>query len=225
MNCEEIRNLLPAYAFGTATADEIKSVEDHLAGCGLHEEVAALKASVALIGSSPRTVEPPAALKARIMAHARGQSVDSSPEPGPRRQRWFIRTLAANPIAAVLVVFLVVMGAWNVTLQGADQPEKFVHYYWGQDDNWLRIETVLGDPGAEVSLGGFERLDASQLYHLWTTRGDQVLLVGAFNVNPEGRWAGEFEFTFEEGDRVWMTPEAASGTEQPTGEAVLKTRF
>jgi hypothetical protein len=84
---------------------------------------------------------------------------------------------------------------------------------------------VLGDPGAEISLGGFERLDASQLYHLWTTRGDLVLLVGAFNVNPESRWAGEFEFTFEEGDRVWMTPETASGTEPPTSEAVLKTRF
>ena len=116
MNCEEIRNLLPAYAFGTATADEIKSVEDHLAGCGQHEEVAALKASVALIASSPRTVEPPAALKERIMAHIREQSVDSSPEPGPRRQQWFVRTLAANPITVVLVVFLVVMGAWNVTL-------------------------------------------------------------------------------------------------------------
>jgi hypothetical protein len=61
------------------------------------------------------------------MAHVREQSVDSSPVPGPRRQQWFVRTLAANPIAAVLVVFLVVMGAWNVTLQGADQPETFVH--------------------------------------------------------------------------------------------------
>ena len=83
------------------------------------------------------------------------------------------------------------MAVWNVTLQGAESPEKFVHFYRGQDSDWLRVATVLGDPGAEVSLGGFDRLDDSQWYHLWTTRGDQVLLRGAFNINPEGHGAGE----------------------------------
>ena len=225
MNCEEIRDLLPTYAIGTATADEIETVEDHLLECGLHDEVAALTPSAALIASGSRPVEPPAALRARIMAHAAGATVEVRRERVAPRRPWVLRFITANPIAAVLVVTLVVMGAWNVALQSADPPEKFVHYYWGKEDNWLRIETVLGDPGAEVSLGGFDRRDDSQLYHLWTTRGDQVLLIGAFNVNPDGKWAGEFDFTFKEGDRVWMTPESASGTDQPTGEAVLKTRF
>lgn len=225
MNCEEIRDLLPAYTLGTATADEVRAVEDHLAGCGLHEEIASLTASAALIGSGSQPVGPPAALKARIMAHAAGPAVEVQPERDTPRRPWLRRLLVANPIAAILVLAIIVLGVWNVTLQTADPPEKFVHYYWGLDDNWLRIETVLGDPGAEVSLGGFDRLDESHLYHLWTTRGDEILLVGAFNVNPEGRWAGEFDFTFEEGDRVWMTPEPASGSDQPTGEAVLKTRF
>lgn len=225
MNCEEIRDLMPSCALGTATADEVRAVEDHLVECGLHEELASLKASAALIASGEKPVEPPASLKAKVMAHANAPSIDNSANPGSGRLLRLSRLVVGNPIAAVLVVMLVVMGAWNVTLRSADQPEKFVHYYWGQDDNWLRLETVLGDAGAEVSLGGFERLDASQLYHLWTTRGEQVFLVGAFNVNPEGRWAGMFEFIFEEGDRVWMTPESAVGTEEPTGDPVLKTRF
>ena len=230
MNCEEIRDLLPAYALGTATADEIRVVENHLARCGLHEEVAALTASAVLIPSGSKSIEPPVALKERIMAHTAGSNVGARPERGMPRRPWPRRLLIVNPIAAVLVLALGVMAVWNITLQAADPPEKFVHYYWGQgsdgdDNDWLRIETVLGDPGAEVSLGGFVRLDDSHLYHLWTTRDDQTLLIGAFNVNLEGRWAGEFDFTFEEGDRVWMTSEPASGSDQPTGEAVLRTRF
>lgn len=225
MNCEEIRDLIPAYALGTATADEINLVEDHLSSCGLHEDVTALRASAMLIATGSEPIDPPAALKAKIMAHATGSTASGSQERGAPRQPWQRRLLLANPIAAVLVVALGVMVVWNIMLQGADPPEKFVHYYWGNDNDWMRIETVLGDPGAEVSLGGFDRLDDSQLYHLWTTRGDQILLIGAFNVNPEGKWAGEFDFTFEEGDRVWMTPEPASGSDQPTGEAVFRTRF
>ena len=234
MNCEEIRDLLPACMFGTATADEVGAVEDHLAGCELHEEVAALAASAALVGSGSKSVEPPAALKTRVMAHAAASTGDVRPERAAPRRPWVLRIVTANPIAAVLVVALVVMVAWNVTLREArpaetfveaEPTETFVHFYRGQESDWLRIETVLGDPGAEVSLGGFERLDDSQLYHLWATRGDQVLLVGAFNVNTDGKWAGEFDFVFEEGDRVWMTPESASGTDQPTAEAVFKTRF
>lgn len=231
MNCEDIRDLLPAFTLGTATADEISVIEEHLARCGLHEEVAAMMASASLIASGSETIAPPSALKARIMAHATASTVDESPKPSPRRW-WLPGLLAANPIAAVLLLALGLMAVWNISLQNAETPvlvaeptETFVHFYRGTESDWLRIETVLGNPGAEVSLGGFDRLDQSQLYHLWTTRGDQILLVGAFNVNLEGKWAGEFDFIFEEGDRVWMTPESASGVGQPTGEAVFKTRF
>ncbi len=225
MSCEEIRNLLPAYTLGTATANEIRAVEDHLASCELHDDVAALEATAALIATGVEPVAPPVALKSRIMAHAAGTIADVPAQHEARRQWWFRRLPVISPIAAVLVVALGLMIVWNITLQSADPSETFVHFYLGEDSDWLRIETTLGDSGADVSLGGIERLDDSQLYHLWTTRNGQVLLVGAFNVNPEGKWSGEFDFTFEEGDRVWMTPEPASGSDQPTGEAVFKTRF
>lgn len=227
MNCEEIRDLIPAYVAGTATAEEAIAVEDHIASCDLHEDVLTTAATVALIGSTADEMPHSASLKARVMAHAENTLERRSPAPvsgpaGRSSRTWLFR----NPVAALLVVAVGVMAVWNIMLQGADSPERFVHYYWGNDNDWMRIETVLGaEGGAEVSLGGVERLDDSRRYHLWTTRGEDVLLVGAFNVNPEGKWAGEFEFVFEEGDRVWMTSEIASGVEEPTGEVVLRTRF
>ncbi len=211
---------------GTATSGEVEAVEAHLLECDEHDEVASTAAAVTLLGSTVEPVNPPAALKSRVMVRVEATAI----KPGVAELRTstarpYRRWLFANPIAALLVVAIGVLVVWNIVLQTTDSPERFVHSYWGNENDWMRIETVLGEPGAEVSLGGIERLDEAFKYQLWTIRGDDVLLVGAFNVNVEGRWAGEFEFTFEEGDRVWMTEEPASGTDAPTGDVVLKTRF
>jgi hypothetical protein len=224
MSCENIRELIPAYVMGTASAEEVLLIEMHLVECDLHDDIASMGAASALYGSSSDPIEPPDALKSRVMAHVAGDAAVSGLSASGRsyrRRSWIF----ANPIAALLVVALGAMAVWNIMLQGADSPERFVHYYWGNDNDWMRIETVLGEQGAEVSLGGVDRLDDAYRYHLWTTRGEQVFFVGSFNVNPEGRWAGEFEFVFLDGDRVWMTLEPASGSEEPTGDVVLRTRF
>ncbi len=224
MSCEKIRELIPAYAMGTASAEEALLVEMHLVECDLHDDIASMGAASALVGSSSEPIEPSDLLKKRVMAHV-DSDADVRGRPARGRSSARLGWIFANPIAALLVVALGAMVVWNIMLQGADSPERFVHYYWGNDNDWMRIETVLGEQGAEVSLGGVDRLDDAYRYHLWTTRGEEVFFVGSFNVNPEGRWAGEFEFVFLEGDRVWMTLEPASGSEQPTGDVVLRTRF
>ena len=224
---------------GTATFEEVLSVEEHVSGCELHDDMKAIAATVALIGAGAESVQPPSSLRGRVMDRVAASQGDERlrlvGSGGDDRSRLSDRSsgssrsyggwLVANRFAAVLVVAIGVMAVWNIMLQSADSPERFVHYYWGNDNDWMRIETVLGQQGAEVSLGGVDRLDEAHVYHLWTTRGEQVLLVGSFNVNTEGRWAGEFEFVFLEGDRVWMTSEPASGSDQPTGDTVLRTRF
>ncbi|NQW19709.1 MAG: anti-sigma factor [Chloroflexi bacterium] len=226
MKCEDIRDLIPAYSMGTASPKELLEVVNHLAECDLHDDLAAIAATSVLIGLNTEPVDPSSTLKSKVMAHVEASSGLLSPlVPEVRRRRlprhWFV----GSPIAAMLVVALGVMVVWNIMLQSADSPERFVHYYWGNENDWMRIETILGQKGAEVSLGGLDRLDDTHRYQLWTTRGEQVLLVGDFNVSPEGKWAGEFDFIFQEGDRVWMTSEPASGSNQPTGETVLRTRF
>ena len=225
MSCDDIRDLIPAYTIGTATQEEILAVENHLTECELHDDLVEITATSGLIALVADEREVPDSLKSRVMAHVKASDGQAANRSAPSRliskRRWFV----GSPIAALLVVALGAMAVWNIMLQSADSPERFVHYYWDNDNDWMRIETILGEQGAEVSLGGVDRLDSTHRYHLWTTRGEQVLLVGAFNVNPEGKWAGEFEFVFEEGDRVWMTTEPAGGSEQPTGDTVLRTRF
>lgn len=225
MSCEDIRNLIPAYTMGTGSSEEIHAVDDHILGCDLHDEIVSSAAVAELIGSAAESMTAPASLKNRVMSHVADSSRNEIVDARNRGSRLYRRGVFAHPIAALLVVAIGAMAVWNIMLQSADSPERFTHYYWGNDNDWMRIETVLGEQGAEVSLGGVERLDGAHIYHLWTTRDENVLLVGSFNVNLEGKWAGEFEFVFEAGDRVWMTLESVDGVDQPTGETVLRTRF
>ena len=140
LTCDEVRELAGAYVLGALDAVDEVAVRAHLASCSqAHEEIAELGAAIpALIETIPM-VEPPAGLKARIMAAAaedlaaRGTPSPSpavGPRTGPattppafpsaversaRRARpstgtWLVR------IAAVLAI--VALGGWNLLLQG-----------------------------------------------------------------------------------------------------------
>ena len=71
MTCDEIRDLAPGFALGALDPDQERAVREHLATCPeAHEEIAAFAGVVPVIAGSAREVEPPAALRGRIMAAA-----------------------------------------------------------------------------------------------------------------------------------------------------------
>ncbi|MCH8236346.1 MAG: zf-HC2 domain-containing protein, partial [Chloroflexi bacterium] len=44
MTCDEVRDLTGAYVLGSTTEDEKRQIENHVAGCELHAEIASLAA-------------------------------------------------------------------------------------------------------------------------------------------------------------------------------------
>jgi hypothetical protein len=71
MTCDEIRDLAPAYVLGILDRAEEDEVHAHLATCeDAHAELTELSAGVSALMESVPLVEPPAALKDRIMAEA-----------------------------------------------------------------------------------------------------------------------------------------------------------
>jgi len=71
MTCDEIRDLAPAFALGALDADQDRAVREHLATCPeAHDEVAAFAGVVPVIAGTVKEVEPPAALRGRIIAAA-----------------------------------------------------------------------------------------------------------------------------------------------------------
>jgi hypothetical protein len=235
MSCEKIRELLAAVSLGAATVEERRQVEEHLLDCDLEHGEVEDTVVAALLAEAVEELAPPAALKGRLMAAALGAGQGGSTAPvapftpaksgAATRRRWLRRVAGPYQVAAVLAVALVSMVAWNIQLQSQPGDEKFVHYYRGDTDNWMLLETELGTSGAHVSLGGLETLAGDTLYHLWATRGSDTVFVGVFNTNGEGQWAGDFDFTFYDEDRLWITAQGPGDGEGPQGDAVLRTRF
>ena len=225
MNCDEVRDLIAAYSLGTATPDERREVEDHLESCDLHQEIAEIQALALALALAAPEMEPPETLRGRIMQAAEDGAIAARPRRMP--QGMLRRLVSGYSIAAVLAVAVIGLVAWNIVLQVNDEGsvENFVHSYKEGDGDWLRVETVLGQPHAAISLGGLDHLEPGRDYQLWAIRGEQVISLGVFNTNPEGRWAGDFEFAFFPGDRVSITIEQAGGSDKPTTEAVVNTRF
>jgi hypothetical protein len=138
LDCDQVRDLLPAYVLGALERDEEAAVREHLATCNLHAEAAELGGVVPYLAETLDPVEPPAALRSRIMALAAADlearraaapvvtpiaapPTPSVPEPvapraaAPERRGFRLSWGLAFQAAALLVV--VALGALNLNLQ------------------------------------------------------------------------------------------------------------
>ncbi len=139
MTCDDVRELAAGFVLGALSTDEAQAVRSHLATCPEdHREFALLGGVVSYLADTLAPVEPPPALRSRILAAAgasapsraaAGVGVLAEPgEPGlPAAERarapdgralrrgrgvlsrWLL------PIAAAVAIAL--LGGWNVVLQ------------------------------------------------------------------------------------------------------------
>jgi pyruvate/2-oxoglutarate dehydrogenase complex dihydrolipoamide acyltransferase (E2) component len=151
------------------SADEMIAVRSHLASCGdAHVEIDELAAVLPVLGESVPVVEPPAALKGRIMeaaaadleewrgaaavAPAQPAPTEATPlqsQPAPAQEPIPLRPAArtgASPatwalrIAAVLAIAL--LGGWNLLLQGQlNQARSY-------QDSVAAVTDAAAQPGA-----------------------------------------------------------------------------
>lgn len=237
MNCEEVRELLGAYVLDAVSDDERAEIETHLEACGLHGEVGSLRATTLGLAASVPPREPDPSLLPRVMqaalAGSRSNTAYEPRESQPDGHRWRRRLRTGYAMAAAFALIAMALLAWNLTLQfggessepqAAAAEERFVHSYSKGDGDWLRIETTLGAPGVAASFGGLEPLLEGR-YQFWAIRDERWITIGVFRTTPEGRWSGDFAFTFHSGDLIAVTVEKASGSERPTSDPIMRTRL
>jgi anti-sigma-K factor RskA len=126
MNCDELEQLLAAYAIGALSTDEAGRVSAHLASCRRHDEALAdLRVTVDSLAIAPPEREPSPALRARVLAAIAAEPSATQPVVVPMRpRRWFAppQPTFAWAAAAVLLLAVVGLGAWNAVLQlGGDE--------------------------------------------------------------------------------------------------------
>ena len=225
MNCDVVRDLSGAYALGSVTPEEKRQIEEHLAGCDLHDEIVGLRATgFGLADAAPEMV-PSSGLGDRISAAVRAESAAVAPSGKSRFGVFKLRRAASWPIAAVLVLAVGALVAWNLVLQLDDPAENLVNFVKEPGGEWVRVEAPLGEPGTTFSLGGLDPLPSGRDYQLWAVRDEEAHSLGVFDTDDDGKWSGDMDFPLRRGDQIAITEETEGGASAPTTEPLISTRL
>lgn len=166
--CETVRDLAAGYVLGALEPAEERLVREHLATCAEdHREFAELGGVVPYLAELAPAVEPPAALKQRILAaaaadlrHRRLASPDepavqrtlpAEPTPFPtaaERQAREVRSSSrlAWVAAVAAVIAVVVMGGWNLSLQREADRAR------GDQRALSAVLDVAAQPGSQTAI-------------------------------------------------------------------------
>jgi hypothetical protein len=131
LTCDEVRDLAASFVLDALEPAQMDAVREHLATCAdPHVEMAELAGVLPVLDASIPLVEPPASLKARVMAaaaadlEARRGAATLAPEEPRVPSADVVRPLPRRPtplrawalgIAAVLAI--IALGGWNYSLQ------------------------------------------------------------------------------------------------------------
>lgn len=227
MNCEQISDLLPAYALDALDRDDQLAVREHLASCRRHDrELADFQTVTSSLPLAADERESPAHLRSRLLA-AFDTEVSAQTAPGgagvsstgERKVVPLVRRPAFGWLAAAaLFVAVIGLSVWNVVLQTDD----------GGEGGW----TVSADLTGEGVDGHFWYLDRNQLavvsidsmpspgparvYQAWGIYDGAPVSLG---VLPDEETVA-MKADLEGASTFAITEEPAGGSDQPSGDPV-----
>ena len=213
---EQVLDLAASYVLGALDPEEEQAVRDHLASCDLpHDEIAELGGIVPYLAETVDQVEPPASLKARIMAAAAEDLAarrTGAPTTPPRADREVVPLPSAEEretrrrrtrvigwglrIAAVLVI--AALGAWNFRLQQdlnatrqdlnqALQPTNAIADLRPEGAGPSGVALVQADGSVRMAMRNLAPTTGSQVYEAWVIApGGAPVPIGGFTVGQDG---------------------------------------
>ncbi|HKG35864.1 MAG TPA: anti-sigma factor [Solirubrobacterales bacterium] len=207
---------LAAYALGSLPPAEAEALEHHLETCeGCRERLHWLSPAVGALAESAPPVEPPAALKLRIMAEV-DREAGNRPATESRRRRKRLGGLLTKPATGLAAAALLGAGVAGYALheEGGTQTEE--HREAG-------IGAVLEyeDSAGTLRLTGLEQLDREHLYQAWVQRGPEVVPSSLFAPHSDGTAWAAIPDGLDGADVVMVTVEPRRGSSVPTGEPVI----
>jgi anti-sigma-K factor RskA len=214
LTCQEIDELLAAYAVDALESDEREAVEHHVAECRRHDAELALYRSVTeQLPGVLAPVSPPPAVRSRLL-DAFDNAVAGREEPeAPRRlERWrFLRAPSfAYGLAAALLVVALGLGAWGIA-RGDGESDILVRTVETANQ---RLELVYL-PERQVAVFDFALppLPAGQTYQAWQITGGAPVSLGLMSGSSG---VAAFEVDLSGASAVAISQEPAGGSATPT---------
>jgi anti-sigma-K factor RskA len=217
-----------AYLLGALDEHETTAFEDHLAGCpACRDEVAHLLPAARALPISVEPIDPPPALKARIMAEvereaallaAAGPQADR-PAAKPRRERrsWFGMPMGA--IAALACVALLAgLGLGAVLFRAGGRTLPFT-----PSGNHAVAELDVSGDKAVLVARGLPSPGSGRTYQVWLKRPGEAPQPTAalFTPRRDGSATATVTGKLAGGDQVLVTAEPDGGSPAPTSKPIL----
>lgn len=244
--CEELLELLPAYALGATDPDETRFVQDNLAACAqATAELPGYQELVAAMRDDVPDVAPPADLEDRLMARV-AQTSRPVVTPLPAPQRFTPTRLGFIAAVAAIVLLALTNLYWISQVNRLVETNAELAYQLQQDDSdavlaslatmqWRRLQSQ-NDPNLLAVLvwkgeDGFlytldmPSLPPNNVYQLWLVDPDNHhVSAGTFRVDDRGRGVLHFLAPESIGDfvRLGITSEPIGGSDGPTTSPVAQ---
>ena len=224
MNCDEVEDILGAYALDALPGELSADVTAHLATCSKHPEAAELRAVAGALAFAAPEAQPSAALKTRLLDALREESAPA--DAAPRhigilgrlkplvRQRAVPYALAGGLVIALLALLITNLG-------GEDRPNRAAISLTGENDAGA-VVYELEDGIIVLDAAGLKPLDAAHTYQLWSIASGKPSSLGLIGTAPDGEALAVVRVNIKHIDSLAVTIEPAGGSIAPTTDAVLK---
>lgn len=241
MNCEQAHELVGAYAVDALTAEEATAFAAHIATCQEHARQAAdLRAVAAHLPDTVEPIEPPPALRARLLEaidrEPQADNVTSVTSTAAARERraerqgsdgWW-KPNAWTAIAAALALFGAAAGIWAVWSGGDSDADELASAATGVGDlvdtTGARVGTVVffeDDRQATVFFDNLPDAGDGQSYQMWAVSDGGAVSIAVMEEGTSGAQTSVVDFDPAASDALAITIEPAGGSAQPTSEPVF----
>lgn len=227
---DDRRDDLAAYALGALDPGEAEALEAHLSACqGCRDYLRALWPAVDALAASVPQVEPPPALRERLVATVRAEAERIAAaereraEPArPRRTGW--RGLIARPATALVAVGILAGAAIGYVIHGGGSPSRSVvpvRPTAAAPPGSIAASLSRVDGQAMLRVRRMPPLRPGRVYETWAERDGVMRPESTFVLGQDGTATAALP-NLGGATAVLVTEEPRGGSDHPTSAPLMR---
>lgn len=217
---------LSAYILGALEADEAVALESHLEQCDrCRDELRWLQPAVDMLPESIEQLDPPPALRERLLAEVRAEAGETAPQPREaverRRSGGGWRSFFPRPAVALGTVALVAAAIAGYSIGVGGDDEATTTTVAAKAAGGLRATLESSGDEGTLQMTGLQQAPSAHVYQAWVQHGEQVEPLSLFDARHNGTANVAIPHSLEGADAVMVTIEPRGGSRAPSNNPLV----